>query len=485
MAASILQAITDDTSLDAAVEAVKLAVDHLELSASEAVPVTTAASAAELTARFSAALPRTGRSLAEVMEGVARDVAADSILLSHPMNMGHQVSAPLPAAVWTEPVISAINNSLAVREMSPAGTALETALIGHFTRQVGWGPEAGGTFTSGGTEATTAALMAARALVLPEAWEAGVGANPPVLVCGEHAHYAVTRAASILGLGRRNVVMVASSRHRMDPAALQHTLDGLASRGRRTMAVVATAGSTPTGSFDDLEAIGHCCAERGVWLHVDGAHGASALISERHRHRLRGLDLARSLAWDPHKLLLMPLSAGMVLVREERDLDAAFAQQAPYLFHATDGARVPDLGVRSLACSRRFDALKLWVAIQRYGLDGLEACHDHLVDLAATLHQRLARHGGFELPHEPESNILCFRWRGNGEASAESIDALNLAIRERYNNSGEGWITTTVLDGRRMLRATIMNPRTTPDHLDRLVAGLAASAERLELRVKR
>jgi L-2,4-diaminobutyrate decarboxylase len=475
----MLQAIVDDTSLEAAVEAVKLAVDHLELSASEAVPVTSSASAAELSARFSGALPRAGRPLAEVLEAVARDVAADSILLSHPMYLGHQVSAPLPAAVWTEPVISAINNSLAVREMSPAGTALETALIGHFTRLVGWGADAGGTFTSGGTEATTAALMAARAAALPEAWEEGVGAHPPVLVCGEHAHYAVTRAAGVLGLGRRNVVLVASSGYRMDPAALQRTLDGLAGQGRRAMAVVATAGSTSTGSFDDLEAIGHSCAERGVWLHVDGAHGASALISERHRHRLRGLELARSLAWDPHKLLLMPLSAGMVLVRQERDLDAAFAQQAPYLFHNADGARVPDLGVRSLACSRRFDALKLWVAIQRYGLDGLEACHDHLAGLAATLHQRLTLHGGFELPHEPESNILCFRWRGNGGASPETLDDLNFAIRERYNGSGQGWITTTLLDARRMLRVTTMNPRTTPDHLDQLVSGLASTAAAL------
>lgn len=479
MHSSTLKAILDDTALDAAVEAMKLAVDHMELSASEAVPVTTSASAAELAARFAGPLPRKGRPLGEVLESVARDVAADSILLSHAMYLGHQVSAPLPAAVWTEPVISAINNSLAVREMSPAGTALETALIGHFTRMAGWGDEAGGTFTSGGTEATTAALMAARASALPQAWEEGVGADPPMLVCGEHAHYAVTRAAGILGIGRRNVVMVGSRGYRMDPAALALSLDDLAAQGRRVMAVVATAGSTPTGSFDDLEAIGQYCAERGVWLHVDGAHGASALVSRRHRHRLKGLELAKSLAWDPHKLLLMPLSAGMVLVRHERDLDSAFAQQAPYLFHGSAGSRVPDLGVRSLACSRRFDALKLWVAIQRYGMDGLEACHDYLVALAGTLYRKLSAHGGFELPHEPDSNILCFRWRGDGSASAESLDAMNASLRERYNASGEGWITTTVLDGRRMLRVTLMNPRTTEVHLDRLIAGLEAMVQRV------
>lgn len=479
MHSSTLKSILDDTSLDAAVEAVKLAVDHMELSASEAVPVTTSASAAELAARFAGPLPRKGRPLGEVLESVARDVAADSILLSHPMYLGHQVSAPLPAAVWTEPVISAINNSLAVREMSPAGTALETALIGHFTRMAGWGEGAGGTFTSGGTEATTAALMAARAASLPRAWEDGVGADPPVLVCGEHAHYAVTRAAGILGIGRRNVVMIVSDGYRMDSAALSSKLDQLAGQGRRVMAVVATAGSTPTGSFDDLEAIGQCCADHAVWLHVDGAHGASALVSRRHRHQLKGLQLARSLAWDPHKLLLMPLSAGMVLVRDERELDAAFAQQAPYLFHGAEGGRVPDLGVRSLACSRRFDALKLWVAIQRYGLDGLEACHDYLVHLASTLYMKLKAHGGFELPHQPESNILCFRWTGSGEESAESLDAINASLRERYNASGEGWITTTVLDGRRMLRVTLMNPRTTEEHLDRLIAGLEAMVQRV------
>jgi L-2,4-diaminobutyrate decarboxylase len=242
------------------------------------------------------------------------------------------------------------------------------------------------------------------------------------------------------------------------------------------MAVVATVGSTATGSFDDLETIGALCEARGIWLHVDGAHGASALLSERHRHRVRGLSRARSIAWDPHKMMLLPLSAGLVLVRDERDLEGAFSQRAPYLFHDGDGERVLDQGVRSFLCSRRADVLKLWVSIQRYGTCGLGALYDRLCDVTIAMHDLLVAHPLFEVTHAPECNILCFRWVGNRTMSDDALDAFNRALRERYNRSGKGWITTTVLGGRRVLRVTIMNPRTGTRDVEQIVAGLEAEA---------
>jgi glutamate/tyrosine decarboxylase-like PLP-dependent enzyme len=347
----------------------------------------------------------------------------------------------------------------------------------------GYGPGAGGTLTSGGTEATQTALLAARAAVMPNAWAEGVGANPPVVVYGEHAHYAVSRAVGALGLGVNNAVMIPSRDHRMDVHALRQALDGLASDGRAVMAVVATAGSTATGSFDDLETIGTLCESRGVWLHVDGAHGASALLSPAHRARLAGLQRARSIAWDPHKMMLLPLAAGAVLVRDERTLDRAFAQQAPYLFHghpdpnAEASPRRWDQGPRSAQCSRRTDVLKLWVALQRYGADGIGALYDHLCNVAYAMHDEVARHSQLEVLHEPECNILCFRWVGDGRADAAKLDAVNRELRERYNASGHGWITATDLEGRRVLRVTIMNPRTTPAHCREVVAALIVIGE--------
>jgi L-2,4-diaminobutyrate decarboxylase len=242
------------------------------------------------------------------------------------------------------------------------------------------------------------------------------------------------------------------------------------------MAVVATAGSTATGSFDDLERIGLLCEERGIWLHVDGAHGASALLSERHRHRVHGLARARSIAWDPHKMMLQPLSAGVVLVREERDLESAFAQRAPYLFHGSEGERVWDQGIRSLMCSRRADVLKLWVSFQRYGARGMGALYDRLCDVTQAMRDRLSAHPGFEVLHAPECNILCFRWIGDGTMTDEALDTLNRELRERYNKSGAGWITATNLGGRRVLRVTIMNPRTGIREVEEIVAGIAAMA---------
>ncbi|HXY29403.1 MAG TPA: pyridoxal-dependent decarboxylase [Gemmatimonadaceae bacterium] len=472
---SLVRALADDATPDAARRIIDLAVDFLDASRSGAGPVSTALSSSQLAARFREPMPAEGVPLEWLTQRVRDDVLSDANHLTHPMYMGHQVSSPLPVAIWIEAVISAMNQSIAVAEMSPTATVLETQLIRWMCESLGWGSASGGTFTSGGTEATFTALLAARARAMPDAWRDGVGDDAPSVVCGEHAHYAVTRAVGELGLGMRRVISIPSRDWRMDPDALSAALETLAASGQRAMAVVATAGSTATGSFDDLERIGVLCERHETWLHVDGAHGASALLSRTHRSRMRGIQRARSVAWDPHKMMLMPLAAGMLLVRDERDLSAAFAQQAPYLFHSAPGERGWDQGTRSFMCSRRADALKLWAALQRYGSSGLAALYDHLCETTQGLHAEIIRRGDFEALHTPESNILCFRYLGTS-ANESALDALNASLRERYNASGDGWITTTILGGRRVLRVTIMNPHTTPSHTSRMLDTLARLA---------
>lgn len=439
-------------------------------------PVSTPLPLDSLDQRFDEPLPLDGRPLREVLARLRGDVLGDANRLTHPMSMGHQVSAPVPVATWSDALIAALNQSVAVSEMSPTLTAVERRVLRWMATLAGFGPASGGVFTSGGTEATFAALLAARSAALPDVWRDGVGADPPLVVCGEHAHYAVSRAVGQMGLGLRCLVSVPARNFRLEAVALEATLTRLQAEGRRVMAVVATAGSTATGSFDDLDALGRVCEERGLWLHVDAAHGGSALLSAAHRQRLRGLERARSLAWDAHKMMLLPLAAGMLLVRDERDLDAAFAQQAPYLFHGVTAARVRDQGVRSFQCSRRGDALKVWVALQRHGARGLGALYERLCALTRALHARLTARADFATLHEPECNILCFRYLGDGTRDEAALDRLNLALREAWNRSGRGWITTTLLGGRRVLRVTLMNPRTDLAHLDALLDGLAELA---------
>jgi L-2,4-diaminobutyrate decarboxylase len=471
--------IERDATLEVAEAFAALAARYFASTRDSSGRVSTPLTAADLARRFDEPLPLNSQGIEQVLARLEQDVLPDCNRLTHPRSMGHQVSAPLPVAVWTESVTAAVNQSGAVWEMSPVGTVIETQVVRWMCDLAGLGPKAGGTFTSGGTEATFAGLLAARQAAIPDVWTRGVGANPPVVVCGEHAHYGVARAIGELGLGTDQAVVIPSVQFRMDVRALEQELERLRRKGRAVMAVVATAGTTATGSFDDLETIGRLCERHGVWLHVDGAHGASALLSSTHRHRLEGIHRARSIAWDPHKMMLMPLTASVVLVRDERDLEAAFSQRAPYLFHTTDGERRWDQGLRSFTCSRRIDAFKVWVALQRHGANGFAALYDHLCANASAMHAAVIARPDFLPINEPESNILCFRYAGDGTLGDDRLDAVNLRTREAYNRAGTGWITTTMLGGRRVLRVTLMNPRTTVADINQTLADLAEIARGL------
>jgi L-2,4-diaminobutyrate decarboxylase len=478
--AELLAMLEADMTLDAARPILELAAGYFADTRQGEGPVSTWHSAQVIADRIAGPMPRAARPLAEVARRLSSLLLEDVNRLAHPMYIGHQVSAPLPAAVWADALISALNQSQAVREMSPSFTPLEHQVIAWMTDLVGWNEQAGGTMTSGGSEATFAALLAARSHAVPDAWTKGLGAQVPVVVCGEHAHYAVSRAVGEMGIGVSRVIIVPSRALCMDVDALRDRLAALRVDGTRVMAVVATAGCTATGSFDDLDAVADLCDEFAddhgpLWLHVDAAHGGAALLSPRHRHRVQGLARARSLAWDPHKTLLLPLSAGMVLVRDQDDLTRAFTQEAPYLFSSGSDAQIWDMGPRSFQCSRRADVLKLWVAIERYGSDNLARLYDRLCRMAQTLHGLLSARSDFTPLHEPMSNILCFAWTPPGVA-ADDLDVLTDTLRERYNRSGRGWITATTLDGRRVLRITVMNARTDETHLAKLVDGLVAEA---------
>lgn len=449
------------------------------LAGLEARPVSTPRSPAQVRSRFDEPLPREGRPAGEAWDDAWELVVGDAIHLAHPMYMGHQVAPPLPHAVLADALASLLNQSLAVWEMSPTGTVAEARVVRWLAELAGFPADADGTLVSGGSVANLTGVLAAREARFPGAWRGGMAATPEarraVLLAAEHTHYSVERTAGLMGLGSDAVVPVAERGGKMDPAALEEALRAVRREGRLPLAVCATAASTGTGLFDPLDEIADVCEREGAWLHVDAAHGGSFLLSERLRHRLRGIERAHSLSWDPHKMMWMPMSAGAVLVREGRHLDAAFQQKAPYLFHPRPGEeRSCDAGKRTLQCSRRFDALKLWICLRHHGTRFFGALLEKTVENALSLHRKLIEAPDFEPMHLPESQILCFRHLPaavRGRAPGE-VDAFQTALRERLNASGRAWITATVLDGRRVLRVTLINPHTGEEHLDRLLEAL-------------
>ncbi|HEX6161489.1 MAG TPA: aminotransferase class I/II-fold pyridoxal phosphate-dependent enzyme, partial [Thermoanaerobaculia bacterium] len=252
--------------------------------------------------------------------------------------------------------------------------------------------------------------------------------------------------------------------HRIDVGALEELLAIVEQRGdAAVMAIVATAGSTATGAFDRLDEIALLRDRYRTWLHVDAAHGASALFSETLAPLVRGLHLSDSFSWDPHKMMWMPLSLGTILVRDGLWLRRAFEADAPYLFHAT--AESENLGQMTIQCSKRADAIKLWMLLRAHGTAPVAEALDRVTAMTRYLYEMLSEAEDFEPLHEPQMNILCFRKRG---LSNEETDAL----RDRLIRSGEAWITSTVLRGERVLRVTMMNPRTEERHVEAMIEAL-------------
>ncbi|HEX3070236.1 MAG TPA: aminotransferase class V-fold PLP-dependent enzyme [Thermoanaerobaculia bacterium] len=417
---------------------------------------------------------------------LVRMLMENAIQLHHPAYMGHQVCPPFPTAVIGDLVISTLNQSTAVFEMSPIGTVIEQEVIRWLADRAGYPSSALGTAVSGGSVANLTGLMAARARWNAKR-ESGIGSREseqnrgtieqppsttpdtrhptpaPVILCSADAHYSIARAASIMGIAADDVIKIPTNdRHQLDLGALTAALHD----ADDVMAIVATSGSTATGAFDDLRAIAALRDQYDTWLHVDAAHGASVLLSERLRHLVDGLDLADSLAWDPHKMLWMPLSLGVILIRDGLWLRRAFEADAPYLFNAERAS--DNIGEMTIQCSKRADAVKLWLTLQVSGTAPFESALDHVTGVTRYLYDRVIESDDFEAMHVPEFNIFCFRHR--------SDDDTNAALRETLIRSGHAWITSTLLKGQRVLRVTMINPRTERSDVDRMLAALRTIA---------
>jgi L-2,4-diaminobutyrate decarboxylase len=414
------------------------------------------------------------------LEGEAYAAFLDTYLeaatrLHHPGYMAHQVAIPHPYGALGALVDGFTNNGAPLYEMGPSGAAVEYAFLNWMLRKVGWTPSplpgeplrepfGGGVLVHGGSLANLTALMAARSHAVPEAWQEGVPGNL-VLVAPEACHYSIGRAADVLGLGRSRLVSPpVDGDGRILPGELEGFLRSLQAQGARILAVVASACSTPAGLFDPLRETGEVCRRLGLWLHVDGAHGASALVSGRLRHLLDGVELADSLVWDAHKMLRAPIVCAAVLVRDHRHLDGAFHQEASYLFHDKDQPGV-DLIHRTVECTKGALGLRAYLAVAAEGEAGIARYLERQADLAREAAAFLGGRPGYELAVEPVFNIVCFRLDGP--------DALQLEIRRRLLERGRFYITTTLFRGRRWLRLTLISPGTE-------LADIRALAEELE-----
>jgi L-2,4-diaminobutyrate decarboxylase len=398
--------------------------------------------------------------------------------LHHPGYFAHQVAVPHPSGAIGALIDGLTNNAMAIYEMGPAAATLEFVVLNWMLRQVGWTPAplpparsepgsfGGGLLTHGGSLANLTALAAARARIDPEAWQNGVRRDL-VVIAPAAAHYSISRAVGILGLGQGALVNApADAEGRILPSELLALVRGLGGGGKTVMAVVANACSTAAGLYDPLREVGRFCREHDLWLHVDAAHGASALLSGALRARLDGIELADSMVWDAHKMLRAPTLCAAVLVRDHRHLDGAFRQQASYLFHDKDEPGFDFMG-RSVECTKAGLGLRLFLVLAAEGEAALGRYVERQTALAREVAARLRQEPGVEVAVEPESNIVCFRLDGD--------DARQLELRRRVLEEGRYYLSCTEYRGRRWLRLVLMNPATQIGDIEALLETLRAA----------
>ncbi|MEV6974120.1 pyridoxal-dependent decarboxylase [Kitasatospora sp. NPDC093806] len=472
--------MTSDDFRHAAHTAADLVADHLaELPAR---PVWQPMPEAARQALLDAPLPADGRPLTELLAAVGRDVLPYPMGNGHPRFFGWVNSAPAPAGVLATLAAAAMNPSSAGGDH--ADVHLERAVVRWIAELVGFPhPAGGGLLTSGTSMATIVCLAAARNRAARAAgWDVradGLAGMPPLVgyVTGE-THSCVRKAAELLGLGSRYLRTVATGPDgRLDVADLRAAIARDRAAGLLPFLVVASAGTVGTGAVDAFEPIADLCAEERLWLHVDGAYGAFGVLDPVIAHRYAGMERADSLALDPHKWLGVPVDCGCALVRDPAELRAAFSLVPSYLRDEAAG----ELGWFSeygTEQTRPFRALKVWATIAHRGRTGLTEDLARCTALARRLGELIDADPELELLAEVQTSIVAFRYRAP-ELSGPDLEAVNRELPLAVQRRGRAFLTGARLADREILRACLLNPRTTDPDLHLLLTEIKSAAHEL------
>lgn len=418
------------------------------------------------------------------MEQFAETLVANSVRISDPKFLGHQICTPAPTTILAGLLTDFLNNGSGVYEMGMSGNSMEKLVIRTVAKQLGMPESADGIMTSGGTLANLTAMLAARSVKSEQAdWTDGTHNQLAVMV-SDQAHYCIDRAVRIMGWGSQGIILVPTNEdYRMQTSHLPGLLAEAQQQGKQVIGVVGSACSTSTGSFDNLEEIGSFCRFNDLWFHVDGAHGAAVSFSEKHRHLVKGIEWADSVAIDFHKMMMTPVLSSAVIYRNQQHSFSPFAVEADYLFARQDGEQQTldeyNLAKRTFECTKTMLSAKVFSLLAIHGTELLAANVDRLQELTAIFTEMLQQDPRFELALVPQCNIVCFRFVETNRTQDE-LSKLNREIRERLIRKGEFYIVQTVLQEETWLRCTVANPFTSSQELSALLDEIAQHAATIE-----
>ena len=438
--------------------------------------VTPAATPAELEKLFDEPLPETGVPIAEVLRRFTEDIEPNAMGVPSPKYFGQFNPTPLPIGVWADALSSLLNQNAGAWRNGPTSAMIEARVIRWLCDLLEYGPKSFGTLASGGSEANLIALKCARDRAVDTIKERGVraAAGDLVVYASEQCHYSIDKSVDLLGLGRESLRKIPTDdRFHIRLDVLRDRIATDRAAGRIPCCLVGVAGTTSTGVIDPLENLAAIARDNSIWYHIDAAYGGPLAFSPEHKDKLRGVALADSITFDPHKWMFVPFSCGATLVRDGgRVLRDSFDMSPEYLSEDRGGADVEfDFFRYGQMGTRRFNSLKLWMAIKFMGARGYAQTVERHIGLTNYLASKLDELPGFTRLGEVETAVCCFRYLPvpASDLDGPEQDRIQQNIQQTIERSGEAWLTTTVLHGRRALRVNINSFLTEQRHVDVLL----------------
>ena len=432
-------------------EALRFVIDHV--SALPDASANDIEGFERLVTELRASAPETGGELKPLLEDLDR-AAAKTLNTAGPGYLAYIPGGGLYTAALADFLALGINRYVGLWEFSPALARIEVNVIRWICDLFGYPQEARGILSSGGSLANFSAVVSARKAQLPEDFLDGV------FYVSDQVHASVTKAASLAGFPPRSIRRVPTDeRLRMDPGALREMVRVDRAAGLQPFLVVASAGSTNTGSVDPIGELASFCTAEGLWLHVDAAYGGFFQLTDRGRELFQGIEDASSITLDPHKGMFLPYGTGCLIVREGHKLRAAHHAKAEYLQDLSGEGLVPNFMEYSPELSREFRGLRVWLPLNLHGVEAFREALDEKLDLARLFYDAMRETDGVETPLEPELSVVPFRVAGDEGGGATR------RLLERINASKRVFMSSTLLGGRFTIRCAILSHRT---HRDRV-----------------
>ncbi|MEJ7693791.1 aminotransferase class V-fold PLP-dependent enzyme [Daejeonella sp.] len=440
-------------------------VEHFETQ-EEKQPVASG-SRKEMEELFSENLPEDPTPANDVLDFVLRNVMPQSNIMSHPKSYSFVPGPSNYISVMSDTLATGFNIFSGGWVGSPAAATIEIVtvnwLLKLFNFQVKKG---GGIFTSGGSMANLTALATARKV------KCGEDFSKAVIYLSDQAHSSNIKAISILGFRKEQVRIIPTdmefkfSINKLKNAIARDKLEGL-----QPFCLVASSGTTNTGTIDPLDELAGICKAENIWLHVDGAFGAAAILSKNGKKMLKGIEKADSLTIDPHKWLFQPYEIGCLLVQNHKWLKGTFSEKATYLRDIEGNESEINFYDHGIELTRNFRALKFYMSVKTFGLKAFRKAIDYNIELAERVEAELRQSNAWEVVSPATLAIINFRYHPVGQKFTDrKLDQINQKISAKVLASKEALLVTTMLQGQVVLRMCLINPRTTMEHIKSTLA---------------